>query len=195
MQNLTSITQLSNKELVLKGMYTLNGDATVFDDIQVDLANIKAPAANPPTWRSYRACEVPAFSASASNVVYFKAQIPHQWLEGGYFNFHLHIANPSAAAGNSRWQLTHSWADINGEFPAETTVAVTAASPNVAHRHQIIDFGTIVGTDKHISSVLICSLTRLGGDALDTLAIELYGVSADFHYEKNSLGSREHFSK
>ena len=41
-----------------------------------------------------------------------------------------------------------------------------------------------------VSSMLICSLTREGTDADDTLLQDVYCAEVDFHYQKDSFGSR-----
>lgn len=170
-------------------------DTLVYDDLRVDLSNLKAPAADPPTWVAYRSCEVPTFSAAATNVVYFRVQLPHTYAQGSDILFHLHAVYPNTNSGNSLWQLTYSWANVNAAFPTITTVTKTFASSGVADKHVIHDFGAITGTGKTVSSILLCSLSRLGADATDTYASAIYGISADFHYPIDTLGSRQEYIK
>jgi hypothetical protein len=177
------------------GTLTLHGTATVWDDVVVNLSNIKAPASDPPTWRSYKGCEVPAFGASGKNTLYFTCQIPHKYKLASDINFHFHAAYPNANAGNSRWQFTYSWANIAGTFATETTVLATFAAPGVADNHALHSFGTISGTGKGMSSVLLCSLTRLGADGADTYGSDIYALSADFHIEFDALGSSQELVK
>ena len=171
------------------GTLTLNGTATVFEDVQVNLANVKAPAANSPNWTAYRGCEVPAYSFSATNVLYFTLQLPHAWKDGSPIEPHFHAAYPNGNAGNSVWSLTYSWANIDGTFGAETTVTATFAAGGTTDKHVIHSFGALTATGKTGSSILLCSLSRLGGDAADTYASVIYTVSADFHVEKDKLGA------
>jgi hypothetical protein len=205
-QNLTNIGNLGAAtahiggatdyaEFEADGTLKLNGAATVWDDVVVSLGNIKAPAADPPTWTAYRGGELPLFGATATNVLYFNAQIPHSYKEAGDLSFHVHVAYPNANTGDSRWQVTYSWANIDGTFGAQTTVAVTVAAPGVADSHTLHHIATITGTGKTISSCLICSLSRLGADGADTYASGIYAVSADFHVEKDTIGSRTDTTK
>jgi hypothetical protein len=177
------------------GTLTLHGTATVFEDVVVNLSNIKAPASDPPTWTSYKGCEVPAFGKNATNVLYFTCQIPHKYKNGSDIFFHFHAAYPDANAGNSRWQLTYSWANINGTFGAQTTTPLTFAAPAAADHHSLHNFGTISGSGKTISSVLLCSLARLGADGADNYDNVIYAISADFHIEFDSLGSSQELVK
>jgi hypothetical protein len=161
-----------------------------WDDISVNLSNVKAPAADPPTWTAYKGCEVPAFSAAATNVVYFAVQLPHKYKIATNIEFHFHAAYPNTGAGNSRWQLTYSWANIGAAFATQTTVLATFAAPGVTDNHSLHDFGVITGTGKGISSVLLCSLSRLGADGADTYASVIYAITADLHVLFDTLGSR-----
>ena len=171
------------------GDLTLLGTATVYDDFVVMLANVKAPASDPPTWRAYKGTEVPAFGAANTNILYFTVQLPYRWKDGGVIEPHFHAAYPNANTGNSRWTLTYSWANIDGTFPTETSVSATFAAPGVADAHKLHSFGTISPTGKTGSSVLLCSLARIGGNAADTYASDIYATSADFHIEIDKMGA------
>lgn len=170
------------------GNLSLIGNATVFDDFQVPMSNIKAPASDPPTWTSYKGCELPAFGAGNTNVLYFTAQFPHKWKAGSTIEPHIHLSYPNANAGNSRWQFTYSWANIDGTFPAQTTVTQTFAAPAVTDKHTYNSFGGITATNFTASSVMLCSISRLGADAADTYASNIYAVSMDIHIEQDKLG-------
>lgn len=177
-------------ELEADGTLKFVGTATVYDDLRVNLSNIKAPASDSPNWTLYKSCELPAYSATATNNLYFTAQLPHTYKQGTDLTFHIHAIYPNANTGNSRWRFTYTWANIDGTFSAETTDTLTFASPAVADANKIHAFTTISGTGKNISSVLLCSLSRLGADAADTYASVIYVPQADFHFEIDTVGSR-----
>jgi hypothetical protein len=173
------------------GTMVLNGDATVYDDFVVKLGNLKAPASDPPATAAYKGSELYSFSKSATNVLYFEAQVPHTYKEGSNLEFHIHVAYPTNGAGNSRWTFTYSWANRNEAFPAQTSVSVTLPAPAALDRHVLHEIvASIDGAGKTISSELLCSISRIGGDGADTYDSAIYAISADFHYEKDSLGSR-----
>lgn len=179
----TDTVQISNLGIRLKGT------ATVFDDVVIPLVNSKAPAAETPTWTAYKGSEVPAFSATLTNGLYWGLQLPHSYKEGSNIGCHLHVTYPDANAGNSRWTLSYSWANVDGSFPTATTETLTFAAPAAADVHKIHPFSDIVGTGKTVSSVLLGKISRIGGDGADTYAAVIYGVSLDCHVEKDSLGS------
>jgi hypothetical protein len=170
---------------------------TQYDDMQISLANVKTPAANAPTWRYFQGSEVPAFSASQVNVLYFSAQVPHSYLEGSPLELHIHVAYPDNLAGDSTWYYTLSWANIGDVFPVPVMDTIShVPSPATTSSQQMIELvANIDGTGKKISSVLVCSVQRLGNDGDDNYPSEIYGISTDFHYMKNTLGSRTGLAK
>jgi len=165
----------------------------VYDDMQISMANVKTPAVNAPNWVSYKSSEVPAFSKTATNVLYFSAQLPHSYKEGSDLEFHIHIAYPDNGVDNSVWYFTYSWADVESNFPAASNSGnVILASPTTTDRHTAPSIiATISGAGKKISSVLLCSISRLGGDGSDSYDNVIYLVSGDFHYQKDTIGSRQ----
>jgi hypothetical protein len=164
----------------------------VYEDLVVSMTNVKAPAANPPLWTIYKGSELPAFIKDATNILYFSTQIPHSYKEGTNIEFHIHLAYPDSGAGNSVWYFTYSWADIGSNFPtASNSGNVVIASPATTDRHQTAEMvAAIDGTGKAISSVLVCSISRIGANGSDTYDNSIYLVSGDFHYLKDTLGSR-----
>ena len=177
------------------GTLVFHGDAAVWDDLQVVMGQIKLPGVSDPAWIPYKGGYVLAFSKAADNIVSFTAQIPHGYKVGSDVEFHLHLAYPDNGAGFTRWNFTHSWASIGGEFPGETTVAaVDITSPEVQDRHQLAELAeTIDGAGKGISSVLICSIQRVG--TADNYDDVVYLVAADFHFEIDTVGSRQEIVK
>ena len=95
--------------------------------------------------------------------------------------------------------MTYSWADINGAFPAETTITATRDVQNdSADTHILLDIGDVlasnkVGTDD-VSSMIICSLER-DTSVADNYDDSVYLLEADFHYQIDAPGSREEFTK
>jgi hypothetical protein len=164
---------------------------TVWDDLSIAMAQVRTPASLAPVWVPYKGSQVPAFSASQVNVLYFSAQMPHSYKEGSNIEFHIHVAYPDAVAGNSVWYFTYSWANIDDPFPAAAMSGqIVAASPGITDEHQLIELiASMNGTGKTISSVLLCSIQRTGTHDQDNYGNVIYLVSGDFHYEMDSIGS------
>jgi hypothetical protein len=168
-----------------------------WNDLAISGANVKLPASQSPTFTAYKGTELPAFSPTQTNIIYFTAQLPHSYNEGSDLEFHLHLAYPNASTGNSTWLFTYSWANINSTFPTESNSGlVHVVSPAVTDKHQLAEImPTISGTGKLISSILLCSVSRIGGDVGDTYPGDIYLVSMDFHYRQNTLGSKTELTK
>lgn len=181
---------------VIEDMRQVPALYTAWDDQQVNISGVRIPTSGAPTWTAYKGSYVLSFSASSTNTIYFVAQLTHRYRVETDIEFHLHLAYPDANAGNTYWEFTHSWASIGDTFPAASTVNATIASSGVADEHQLADIAsTISGTGQGISSVLLCSLARLGGNAADTYASAVYLTALDFHIECDSLGSRQEATK
>jgi len=183
-------------EFEADGTYRAVGDATVWDDFVVKLGNLKAPASDPPSTAAYKGSELYSFSKTATNILYFEAQIPHSYKEGSNLEFHIHVAYPTNGAGNSRWTFTYSWANRNEAFPAQTSVSVTLPAPAILDKHVLHEIvASIDGAGKTISSELLCSISRIGGDGADTYDSAIHAISGDFHFEKDTIGSRTQTTK
>ena len=166
------------------------------DDFQIQISGAKLVGADAPVFTAYRGTEVLAFKKDATNAIAFSAQLTHAYKEGSNIEFHIHLVHPTNGAGNSVWQMTYSWANINGDFPVETTpTAITVAAPAVADRHSVANVATLTGTGKTISSVILCSLSRLGNNASDTYDDFIYLVAADFHIIRDTIGSISEYTK
>jgi hypothetical protein len=176
---------------------TLVLSTPVYDDMTVSMANAKTPAANAPNWVAYKGSEIPAFSKSATNVLYFTAQLPHTYKEGTDLEFHIHITYPDAGAGNSVWYFTYSWANIDGAFPgASNSGNIVVPTHSTADFHDMAQIvTTISGAGKTVSSILLCSISRIGGNGSDDYDNVVYLVAGDFHYQKDTLGSRQQLIK
>lgn len=167
-------------------------DLSRWDDLQVNPSSVKLPSSGAPSWESFRGSYVLAFSGSATNSIYFTAQVPHSYEEGTDMDFHIHYVPEDNTAGNVVWQFTYSWASIGALFPVTTNVEKILATPEVEFQHTLGDIADLDGTDKGISSILTCCLQRVGNDGDDTYnSKDIYLVGLDFHFQKDSIGSRE----
>jgi hypothetical protein len=190
------IYSVNDVEIVTGANKTLELSQVVYDDLAVSISDARVPAANAPTWTAYKGSQVLAFSAAADEIIYFTAQLPHGYKQGEDIFFHLHLVCPDANAGNIRWNFTHSWVNVNGNFPGATTVSVNVAASGTTDKHFIGTIGTLSGTGKNLSSLLLCSLQREGTDGVnDTYGSNVYLLSMDFHVPIDTIGSRQAFVK
>lgn len=162
-----------------------------WNDLRVSLSTGK-PNTSPPTFSTFRnGVQAWAFGPSVTEQLYFEAQMPHGWVIGSEVRPHIHWSpGNSTNAGSVVWELEYTWQNAANEvFPATTVVTATQAAAGAAYAHQIASFPAVSGTGKRESSVFLCRIARLGGNAGDTFTGSAFGISVDFHYMAQSLGS------
>lgn len=198
-------TSANNTEIEADGTLKFNGNATVWEDLQMPATAAGAQGGKVPDWADFRGgIKTWAFAnnnASSEDELYFTVQIPHAWKEGSAIEPHIHVS-PETAPGADQavvWKLEYVWANYTSAFPASSTTltATTTVTGSDDHRHLITSFGSITpdaNTNK-ISSVLVCRLYRNSSDAADTYTGRIFLVSLDFHFEKDTEGSRVQYSK
>jgi hypothetical protein len=172
---------------------------TVWDDLKIPVTAIRLGGASAPTETAYKGGSVLAFGTAVSDKITFDVQLPHEWKEGTDIKLHIHWTIPTSGAGggaeNVKWDATYSWANINSTFPAESSASVTVDVQNdVLDDHMVDTVVTISGSGKTLSSMLICSLSRDVAVA-DDYGDDAYLIEVDFHYEIDTMGSRQEFIK
>lgn len=195
-------------DVELEGNLELIEDGTVWDDLRVTPAGFDRAGVADPSLVEY----TPSGSGIATylyewqknDIAYFTIQLPHSYKLGSSLYAHVHWtagARGTAESGNTvGWKIDYTWASINGVFGAMATVDLSDACDGVDHKHQMTPNVEIVGTDKGISSMLICNIKRTDTGTDDTWAGTASGslpllLEIDFHYEIDTLGSREVASK
>ena len=195
-KELTSLADLSASSITVDtltadsiSLNALTYNDTFYDDLQVNPVNAKINKSEEPSTYAYKGGYVVGFADAADEVLYFTAQLHHQYKEGTNLNFHLHLIYADGTTGNADWTFTYSWANVHTNFPTESTINTTTAAPGEADYAAIGSIGELNGTGKNMSSLLICSLTRNGTAGTDTYANTVYVVSMDFHMEMDKPGS------
>jgi hypothetical protein len=200
-------TSSGNTEFEADGTLRFNGNATVWEDLQIPASSAGAQGGNMPDWAAFRGSTLKTWafadqnSSTNEDELYFTIQLPHSWKEGSPVEPHIHIS-PENAPGSARevvWKLEYVWANYSETYPAvtNTLTATSIISPADDHRHLIASFGNIVpdGTNDKISSVILCRLSRNSGDASDTYTGRVFLISLDIQFEKDTEGSRVRNSK
>ena len=131
--------------------------------------------------------------------VYFTVQIPHSYKEGSDLKPHVHWTTTTGTPGTGDvgWGLDYSVSAIAGTFSSTNSkTGTTIVEPKIgttgANIHTITSLGTISGSGLGISSVLVCRLYRTTDGNFASPAL-LLGM--DFHFEKDTEGSRSDFTK
>jgi hypothetical protein len=199
-----------NTDLVVEADGTLkflNG-ATVFDDMMVYPDATTRGGSNDPTWGKFKdngsgsqGVFLMWFDDDTEQEVYFCMQIPHSYKVGSTLYPHVHWTTSSGTptTTNVVWGLEYSVVAIGGTYSTTTIITgnniLAAISPTGTGQHLITSLGTISGTGLGISTVLVCRLYRKAGDALDTFSSSTGLLGVDFHFEKDTEGSRGEYTK
>jgi len=195
-------------EFEADGTVVFNGDATVWDDLRIVPGSFDRPGASDPSYVLYYpngggiGTYLPEFAKN--NIASFTVQMPHSYKEGSSIYVHVHWT--PGARGNEEnganvgWTLDYTWANINGAFSNMQTLYLTDACDGVDHQHQMTPESEIAGTEKHISSMLLCNIRRFDNGDNDTWTGTISGqlpmlTEIDFHYEIDTTGSRERSTK
>lgn len=197
---------------------TLELTESVWDDLRIPVTSGRIGASNPPTLTQFKddgSGSVGVFTfafadqANANNEeqLWFAVQLPHAWKLGTNIEPHLHWGLLVGGGANEfvKWGLEYTWQNVNGDF-SDTTIITSDASQAstattsgdstlTADKHYITDLGSLDGTGKNLSSMLLCRLFRNSSHADDDLAQAAFVFEVDFHYEINTVGSRQPFIK
>lgn len=182
-----------------------SGDRTVFEDLRVSLVTAKVPASSAPDFEQVNddgsgSTGVFGYHFADTEYIFFTVQLPHAYKEGSTIYPHIHFQTTSDVdpADNFGIGLEYQWTDVNEDEAANTTSIEIEISTGVDSlgKHQVADLATsgIDGTDKKISSVLLCRLYRLAAVG-DNYADDVIITDFDIHYEKDTHGSREIWTK
>lgn len=136
------------------------------------------------------------FAAGSTEQICGIAQMPHSWHYETPVRPHIHWGPTTTGTGDVLWRLSYKYANVHGEFQATyRTIDSLAAAGGSATAHQLIGFGSINMTGMKLSTIILWTLQRIGGDASDTYAADARLIEVDFHYQINSVGSGQEFVK
>lgn len=175
---------------------SVNFSSSRFEDLRVPLITAKPGATKAPGFSAFKnnggistGTYAYHFDAAATEEVFFSVQLPHGYKEGTALKPHVHYAPITTDTGNVVFELECTSAAIDGTFGNTSILNVTDAVDGTAYKHQLASFTDISGTGLGISSVLMCRIARIGGDANDTYSKDVAVLDVDFHYEIDTVGS------
>ena len=182
------------------GMMTLEGDATVWDDMRIIPNVFDVPGGTDPGIINYQ----PAGSGTIFKVYafakgdegFFTVQLPHSYKAGTDLKPHVHwTPGPRGVAesGNIvQWRLDYSVAAIGSNFPASQTLSFADACDGVNNKHQMTAEATISGVGLGESSQMWGRIYRWN-DVSDTWVgtgndLPIF-IEFDVHIQCNKLGT------
>ena len=190
------------------GTLEFNGDATVWDDLRVVPGSFDRPGVSDPAIVAYDVnaggVNTYLWEFEKNDIASFTVQLPHSYKQGSDIYVHIHwTPGPRGNEENGAtvgWKIDYSWANINGAFGTMATADLSDACDGTDHKHQMTPEATITGTDKNISSMLICNVKRTDTGTDDTWAGTISGQlpllrEIDFHFEIDTVASRARTAK
>jgi len=200
------------------GHQTMVGTAKPWEDLRIEPV-ARTTGNNAPTFEKWyddsantsRGVYLYSFddaAAATEKEIFFTMQMPHAW-DGGPISVHVHwvgaVADTTAAP---RWGLEYVWKDI-GEVFGDSVIVYSDGNNYVpggteaditANKHYLSEFADITPgtTADGLSSILIGRLFRNSSDAGDTydaVGAKCGLLYIDAHYQLNSLGSTDEYTK
>lgn len=203
------------------GTIRMDNNATVWDDVMVYPDATSKGDSKIPTYTKFKdngsgsqGVFFNMFSPNDEQELYFSVQLPHGYKVGSNIFPHVHwttavgtgvvpSGTPSGATPtktNVVWGLEYTVSAIGGTYSNTTILTndtVISACTGILgpNRHLITSLGIISGTGLGISTVLVCRVFRKASDLNDSFADPAGLLGIDFHYEKDTEGSRTEFTK
>ena len=198
-QNITSIISetITATDIIYSNDFELTGEA--WEDLRFPVAGINPPgSASDPDRSTDTGCFL--FDSTLEEVIAMQVQLPHNWKVGTPLYPHIHWAKSTSAAGNVAWKLHYRWCKINSTIEtAISTISYTTAEgtpdTDTAYKHLITPLTPIYDADADISDILIIRLSRVPSDVNDTYGADAMLAEFDIHYQIDSFGSDEPYSK
>lgn len=125
------------------------------------------------------------------------AQLPHAWKTGSILRPHLHWAKTTDVANGVVWQMRYRWLQQNAT-PGAWSSQVTGThvwAVGADQKHNMDTFGDIDGTGYGISDCLNIQFGRVSDAVGDTYTGDVVLYEFDIHYQIDSTGSAQEFTK
>lgn len=176
----------------------------VYDDLQVNISNIRVPPANAPTERLYNhgiggGVTFPVLGFDVGNYIYFDVQTTHSTKLNTILENHIHFILPNTTNIGDKWQfqLDVIAASVDVAYAVPTGSPFTSEHTIVANdntHHRIMDIADIPAVNSTVSTIYSCVLTRIAASA-NEYGSEVYLKFNDCHIQKNTLGLRQEYVK
>jgi hypothetical protein len=195
-----SNTSGNSTQIEPDGTIKLLGNATVWDDLRVPLFSRGGGTA--PSYSSGFAGNSGlyywSFAGNSTNNMYFEMQMPHSWA-GTTIYPHVHWSPTTTNTGTVRWLMEYTWCNVNSTFGASSVFTMDSVVSVSSQWNNIIapsgDGITPSASQNAISSIMIGRIYRAGGGTGDTYANAAALLSIDFHFEIDTMGSRDTTTK
>ncbi len=176
---------------VLRGEH----DTSSWDDIIIPPSGLARNNLAPDRVVLTGGIEVSAFSGTSVEQLSGSFEIPHDYKEGTDLRPHIHWCPSNSSSGNVKWQFEYTIANTGDSFPSSTIITAIDDTDSTDRMLHAVEFDVIAGSTYEIGTICHFRLFRDGADAEDTYLSDAFLSSIGVHYEQNSDGSRQIFSK
>lgn len=184
------------------GTLVFENDGTVWDDLRIIPSQFDRPGQTDPTIQTWTVdkMDYKVWCFNQDQVGYFTVQLPHTYKIGTDIYVHTHWTpkeNGVAENGHTvAWGLWLTWANIEGVFGTSVNIDMTDTCDGVNDKHLMSPDMVIDGSDKNISSMIAGMFYRDTGDTWTGVGADGPALlELDFHFQIDTLGSRERASK
>ena len=185
---------------VRERLTTIRISDTVFDDLRFPSQGIN-PAGSPSAATIDNGADYPGtllFATTPTQHCAGIAQMPHHWKQGSALLPHIHWSKTTADGSglDVGWEFRSRMSNIGGTWTAWTAWgAHTLARGDLttSEKHNLSTFASIDMTGYTLSCLVLWEIRR-------DVSTDTYGSNArllefDFHYEIDSLGSEDEYTK
>lgn len=179
----------------MSAKYSRTQTIEVWEDLRSPATSINPPGLiSDPDWDVNNVGWL--FDGTSTELLFIIQQMPHSWVEGSNIIPHIHWTQ--SEAGVVVWQLEYKMYNLGDPVPPSfTTLRTTSTvfpytSGDIA---QVSPFLEIDMSGMKISTFIKMKISRLGGDAEDTINNDVLFDEFDFHYKIDTFGSDKQFLK
>ena len=177
------------------GTLVFNGDATVWNDVNLGAAMLSKPAASQPDEDEFKdstGADTGIFTLAfaPTELVSGSIEIPHSYKEGSDFVFHVHWQGILAPTETDKlkWQLTYFVSSADAVVPVPTTIVIETDF-DTQYEAKKSDFPTISGAGIALEDQFCFSLSRIAASA-DEYTGDALVMNVGLHFEEDTVGSR-----
>lgn len=168
----------------------------MYNDWNTGFANAKVPAANIPTWATFKT-PLNAYTFDVGDYLEMNPlEYLHDWAEGTPLSFHIHWATNDTDVDirTIQWEIVFTWANFQGVFIDTQTLVtgnVTIPANTAKYTHFLSEIGEdYTPTSGHIGAYLCFRIRRIAADSGTKPTKDPFGLGIGIHYQSNSTGSR-----
>lgn len=186
-ENITNYSEFESD-----GTLKFNGAATVWNDIILQISNLR-PGNTPPTFAAFiNGIYGFRFDAGVADEVHGAFEIPHDYKQGSNIVVHCHWSPTTTNTGKVVFGFEYAWATDSAAFVAASPIPTNtpATAPGVIHQLTRTDIVTITGTNFKIGDIIAFRFYRQNGGT-DTFTGNVFVHSIGLHYETDTVGSRQ----